>query len=41
MSVAAKGARLALGNRTVLDAVDLTLPAGRITAVVGPNGAGK
>lgn len=41
MSLTAKGARLALGNRTVLDAVDLTLPAGRITAVVGPNGAGK
>ena len=41
MSVAAKGVRLALGGRTVLDAVDLAIPTGRITAVVGPNGSGK
>jgi iron complex transport system ATP-binding protein len=41
MSVAATGVRLALGSRGVLDGVDLTVPAGRITAVVGPNGAGK
>jgi iron complex transport system ATP-binding protein len=41
MTVAATKARLALGGRTVLDAVDLTIPAERITAVVGPNGAGK
>ena len=41
MSVAAKGVRLALGGRTVLDTVALAIPTGRITAVVGPNGAGK
>jgi iron complex transport system ATP-binding protein len=41
MSIVAKGARLSLGGRTVLDAVNLVVPAGRITAVVGPNGAGK
>jgi len=41
MRVALKHVRLALGDRVVLDAVDVTLPAGRVTAVVGPNGAGK
>jgi Cu-processing system ATP-binding protein len=29
------------GKLTVLDGVDLTIRAGRVTAVVGPNGAGK
>lgn len=29
------------GTRLVLDAVDVTFPAGRLTAVIGPNGAGK
>jgi iron complex transport system ATP-binding protein len=35
------GLRVALGGRAVLHGVDLTLPAGRWTAVAGPNGAGK
>jgi iron complex transport system ATP-binding protein len=30
-----------LGNRTVLDAVSLTVQAGELVAIVGPNGAGK
>lgn len=29
------------GNRTVLDALSLTLPSGKITALLGPNGSGK
>jgi iron complex transport system ATP-binding protein len=41
MTVALRNVSLALGDRVVLDAVDVTLPAGRVTAVVGPNGAGK
>jgi iron complex transport system ATP-binding protein len=41
MSISAKGARLVLGGRTILDAVGLAIPTGRITAIVGPNGAGK
>lgn len=28
-------------QRTVIDALDLTLPAGQVTAIVGPNGCGK
>ncbi|MDI1327517.1 MAG: ABC transporter ATP-binding protein [Brevundimonas sp.] len=34
-------ATASLGGRIVLDAVDLTVAAGEIVAVVGPNGAGK
>ena len=35
------GATAILGGRTVLDAVDLSVAAGQLVAVVGPNGAGK
>ncbi|GAA2804485.1 heme ABC transporter ATP-binding protein [Streptomyces showdoensis] len=37
----AVGLRVALGRRTVLDGVDLTVRAGEVLALVGPNGAGK
>ena len=36
-----QGLTVVLGERTVLHGMDLTLPAGRWTAVAGPNGAGK
>jgi Cu-processing system ATP-binding protein len=36
-----RGLRKQFGSLTVLDGVDLTLGRGRITAVVGPNAAGK
>ena len=29
------------GNVTALDGLDITAPAGKVTAVLGPNGAGK
>lgn len=35
------GATARLGGRTALDAVDLSVAAGELVAVVGPNGAGK
>ncbi|MFD4988862.1 heme ABC transporter ATP-binding protein [Streptomyces sp. NPDC058374] len=37
----AEGLRVRLGERTVLDGVDLTVRAGQVLALVGPNGAGK
>ncbi|RMX08255.1 ABC transporter ATP-binding protein [Corticibacter populi] len=35
------GLRVQLGHQPVLDGLDLVLPEGRITAVIGPNGCGK
>lgn len=40
-ALALHAAQVCIGKRIVLHDVDLTLPAGRWTAIVGPNGAGK
>ncbi|WP_280399511.1 ABC transporter ATP-binding protein [Nocardia carnea] len=40
-SVEVTGLRVDIDGTTVLDAVGLTAPPGRITALVGPNGSGK
>jgi len=37
----AEGLVLAYGDRTVIDGLDLTIAAGRVTAIVGPNACGK
>jgi iron complex transport system ATP-binding protein len=37
----AEGVRLAYGERTVVDGLDLDVLAGTVTAVIGPNGCGK
>jgi iron complex transport system ATP-binding protein len=41
VAVGAHSIRASLGNVPVLHGIDLSLPAGRWTAIVGPNGAGK
>ena len=40
-TVNAVGIRKAFRAKTVLDGVDLAVPAGQIVALLGPNGAGK
>ncbi|XUL92949.1 ATP-binding cassette domain-containing protein [Streptomyces galilaeus] len=41
LGIAAKGLRKAYGDKTVLDGIDLAVPAGTVFALLGPNGAGK
>ncbi|WP_328900746.1 MULTISPECIES: ATP-binding cassette domain-containing protein [unclassified Streptomyces] len=40
-AIAANGLRKAYGEKTVLDGIDLSIPAGTVFALLGPNGAGK
>src|SRR5690606_10050783 len=40
-AVSLSGVRLDRGGRTILRDLDLTVPAGSITAVLGPSGTGK
>ncbi|MFC8826609.1 ATP-binding cassette domain-containing protein [Streptomyces sp. NPDC057137] len=41
LAIAANGLRKAYGDKTVLDGIDLAVPAGTVFALLGPNGAGK
>src|SRR2546430_2065965 len=36
-----RGLRTRLGGKTIFDGVDLDIPRGKITAVMGPSGTGK
>ncbi|MER5227146.1 ATP-binding cassette domain-containing protein [Streptomyces flaveus] len=40
-AVSAVGLRKVYGDKTVLDGIDLRIPAGSVFALLGPNGAGK
>ncbi|WKX13911.1 ATP-binding cassette domain-containing protein [Streptomyces sp. NL15-2K] len=40
-AVSAVGLRKSYGGKTVLDGIDLRIPAGSVFALLGPNGAGK
>ncbi|WP_372344434.1 ATP-binding cassette domain-containing protein [Streptomyces sp. KL116D] len=40
-AIAAKGLRKSFGDKTVLDGIDLMVPAGSVFSLLGPNGAGK
>ena len=41
MRIEARNIRVALGSKTIISGIDLTAPAGQLTAIVGPNGSGK
>ncbi|MGW6830602.1 ATP-binding cassette domain-containing protein [Streptomyces massasporeus] len=41
LAVSAVGLRKSYGDKTVLDGLDLRIPAGSVFALLGPNGAGK
>ena len=40
-AVSVRGLRKSYGDKTVLDGIDLRIPAGTVFALLGPNGAGK
>lgn len=40
-ALSAQGLTLAYGDRTIVEGLDLQVPPGKITAIVGPNGCGK
>ncbi|MFJ8448494.1 ABC transporter ATP-binding protein [[Kitasatospora] papulosa] len=39
--LAARGVTVGYGGRTVIDGLDVTVPTGLITTIIGPNGCGK
>ena len=41
IAISARQIGASIGNRLILQGIDLQLPAGRWTSIVGPNGAGK
>ncbi len=41
LAIAATGLRRSYGDKTVLDGIDIEVPAGTVFSLLGPNGAGK
>lgn len=41
IAISLRGVSVRLGGRTILEDLDLDIPSGRVTAVMGPSGAGK
>jgi ABC-2 type transport system ATP-binding protein len=41
LAIAATGLRKSYGDKTVLDGIDIRVPAGTVFSLLGPNGAGK
>ncbi|MFF4061057.1 ATP-binding cassette domain-containing protein, partial [Streptomyces sp. NPDC001668] len=41
LAITANGLRKSYGDKTVLDGIDIQVPAGTIFSLLGPNGAGK
>jgi ABC-2 type transport system ATP-binding protein len=41
VAVRARGLRITRGRRTVVDGLDLTVPAGQVVGLLGPSGSGK
>lgn len=41
IAISLRGVTVRLGGRTILEDLDLDIPGGRVTAVMGPSGAGK
>ena len=39
--VEVRGVSFTRGNRTIFDDISLTVPAGKVTAIMGPSGIGK
>ncbi|MEK2492621.1 ABC transporter ATP-binding protein [Kitasatospora purpeofusca] len=39
--LAARGVTVGYGERTVIDSLDVTVPTGLVTTIIGPNGCGK
>lgn len=40
-TLATQALRMGYGQRIIIDSLDLTIPSGSVTAIVGPNGCGK
>ena len=40
-AISLKNVRVSVGHKTLIDQINLEIPAGKITTIIGPNGCGK